>query len=103
MKYALQVTHFELSDSDRELSDKKLLRALKLIEDPYVCDVRLIRDRHHTKGDIMTCRIVIKHKKQVFHAERTGETVQDALDGAVNAMIHELQKFRDKAKSHHVS
>ncbi len=96
MLYSLQTTNLKLSDTDRNLLDKKMERLEKYIESPFNVKIRLIHDTHHTKGNTITCIINIAHDKRVFHAERTAETVNNALDKSVRAITSELIKHHQK-------
>jgi ribosomal subunit interface protein len=96
VKYSLNVEHIELTELDRRLLDEKLDRLEKYMQPPFTTDVRLVHDTHHEKGQVVTCTINIEQGSKVFHAERTGESIQDALDQAIDALSSELKKQHDK-------
>lgn len=98
MKYNLRTEHLELSDLDHEQIDEKLDRLQKHLEPPFVIDVTLQHDTHHRHGAVVTCTINVEHGKKVFHAERSDNTVQNALDEAVNTLQKELGRAHDKDK-----
>lgn len=100
MKYNLTTQHITITEQDHELLDKKLNALLKHLVPPYVTDVLVKKDQHHSKGDIITCSIRIKHGQHVSHASRERDTVQNALDEAIEAIRRELKKIQDKDKRH---
>jgi ribosomal subunit interface protein len=96
MKYSLQTENIVLTDLEANSLQEKLDRLEKLMRPPFVIDVILRHDRHHRKGDVVTCRVNIEQGKYVFHAERKGGTVADCVDEVVQALQKELQKRHDK-------
>lgn len=100
MQYSLSLEHVVMGDEDTELMDKKLGRLKKHLLPPYSADVRCVRSRHHAKGDVITCTVNITQSGKVFHAERTAETIQDALDEVIAALDKELGRAHDKRKQH---
>lgn len=100
MKYSLRTENFTLSDFDREQLDKKMERLNKHLIPPFTVDVALLHDTHHNKGQVVTCRINVEHGKKVLHAERTGQSAQDAVDESLVAIKRELEKEHDKKKDH---
>ncbi len=96
MKYSITTQHIELSEVDLSLLDKKLERMEKYLTPPFHTDVVLRHDTHHRTGITVTCIINIKQGKAVFHAERAGESVQEALDEVIGVLKKELQKKREK-------
>ena len=101
MEYTLHKHNLELTDADFNLLDKKLKRLQKHLKPPFNVNIGLRRDTHHKNGEIMTCTINISHGKKTYHAERTGETVQDCLDEVIHALTQELERDHDRAKDHH--
>lgn len=95
MEYRLSTDKVEITDEDRQLMDKKFNRLQKILETPFVVDVRITRDTHHRNGDVVNCKIVIEQGKHVFHADRTADTIQTALDEALEAMQKELQRHHE--------
>lgn len=100
MKYSLRLQDIELTDEDQRLMDSKLDRIKKHLTPPYVADISCIRTQLKTAGETVTCIINIEQGKKVFHAERTSDTIQNALDEAVAAVSRELAKEHDKQKRH---
>jgi ribosomal subunit interface protein len=100
MKHSLRVEHIELSDTDREQLESKLDRLEKHVAIPYVTDVHISHDTHHTKGNVIHCTIVIEQGKHVYRAERGAETVQNAIDEAIAAIKSELLSSHDRRKEH---
>lgn len=100
MKHSLRVEHIELSQSDKEQLESKLSRLEKHLVAPYVTDVTISHDTHHTKGDVISCTIIIEQGKHVFRAERNAETVQNAIDESLAAMQSELRSSHDRRKEH---
>ncbi len=80
--------------------DEKLSRLGKYLTPPWQVDVVLERDKHHRSGQVITCRINIEIGKKVWHAERVNSSISKAIDDAEKAVSRELQKYRDRKKSH---
>lgn len=102
MEYQLQTTNLELSADETKLLDEKLDRISSHLSDPYTVHVRLMRDNHHNKGDVFTCIVNVRMGKNSFHAERTAETVLNAIDNSLESLKQELTKYHDRQKSHRV-
>lgn len=100
MKYSLRLQDVALTDEDQRLMDSKLDRIKKHLIPPYVADISCTRTVLKTAGESVTCIINIEQGKKVFHAERTSNTLQNALDEAVAAVGRELAKEHDKHKRH---
>lgn len=96
MDYIIHLEKLTLSPLEEEAIGKKLSRLEKLLTPPYVVHITLEHDRHHQTGDVITCRLTIEHGKHVWHAERTGGSVADAVDDAIAALKQELNKHHDK-------
>lgn len=101
MKFNLRNQYISPTDSDLAQMQEKLDRLDKHLLPPYVADVHLIHDQHHRSGEVVTCIINIEHGKRVFHTERTGGTIQDALDEAIEAVRRELKKYHDIQRKEH--
>lgn len=97
VKYQIDTQNVELSETDREMMDKKIDRLEKFLKMPYVMDVRITRSTHHLSGEVFNCIINLEHKKDVFHTERTGGSVQVALDESIESLTQELKKNNDKS------
>ncbi|MEO6078042.1 MAG: HPF/RaiA family ribosome-associated protein [Candidatus Andersenbacteria bacterium] len=100
MKHSLRTEHIELTDSDKEKLEDNLNRLEKHITMPYVTDVTISHDTHHTHGKVTRCIIIIQCGKKVYRTERSEDTVQDAIDSAASAMRSELASDHDKKKDH---
>lgn len=100
MKYSLRTEHIELSDQDREKLEDCLNRLEKHIEPPFVTDITIAHDTHHTHGSVVRCVIMIEHGKKVYRAERSEDTVQNAIDAAASAIKSELSSDHDRRKDH---
>lgn len=100
MKYSLRTEHIELSNQDREKLEDCLNRLEKHIEPPFVTDVTIIHDTHHIHGSVIRCTIMIEHGKKIYRAERSEDTVQNAIDAAVSAIKSELSSDHDRRKDH---
>lgn len=98
MKFNLSTEHLTLGATDLKLIEEKMERLEKLVQPPFTADVRLDHNRHHRRGKIITCRLNIKQGRRVLHAERSGDTIQNAIDGAITALKVELRKWQDKRK-----
>lgn len=98
MKFSLSTEHLTLGATDLKLIEEKMERLEKLVQPPFAADVRLDHNRHHRRGKIIICRLNIKQGGQVLHAERSGDTIQNAIDGAMTALKVELRKWQDKRK-----
>ncbi|MCH8748509.1 ribosome-associated translation inhibitor RaiA [Patescibacteria group bacterium] len=96
MQYILHTDHLSLSAADRDMLEKKLERLEKYLTIPFVTDVHFAQDQHHRTGQTITCTINIEMSKKVWHAERSGDTVQDALDSVIKALQNELRRARGK-------
>ncbi len=100
MKYSLRTENMELSEFDVKQLDKKIERLRNHLTPPFEMDINIKHDRHHNKGQVVTCKINIEQGKKVLHAERTGQSAQDAIDVVIEAIKHELEKEHDKKKRH---
>ncbi|OGY36582.1 MAG: hypothetical protein A3E36_03250 [Candidatus Andersenbacteria bacterium RIFCSPHIGHO2_12_FULL_45_11b] len=100
MKYSLRTEHIKLTSQDKEKLEDCLNRLEKHVEPPFVTDVSIIQDTHHLKGNIIRCIIMIEHGKKVYRAERSEDTVQNAIDAVCAALKSELASDHDKRKQH---
>lgn len=100
MKHSLRLENIEISDTDKEQLESKLNRLEKHVAIPYVTDVHIAHDTHHTKGNVIRCTIIIEQGKHVYRAERSAETVQNAIDEAISAVKSELLSSHDRRKEH---
>lgn len=100
MKHSLRLEHIEISDIDREQLEEKLSRLEKHLLPPYVTDVTISHDTHHTSGDVVRCTILIEQGKHVFRAERSRDSVQNAIDDSIGAIKSELLSSHDRRKEH---
>ena len=100
MKYSLRTEHIELTNQDREKLEDCLNRLEKHVEPPFVTDVTIIHDIHHVHGNVIRCIVMIEHGKKVYRAERSEDTVQNAIDAAVSAVKNELSDAHDRRKEH---
>lgn len=96
MQYTFHSENIKLSETDETLLQKKLERLEKHVQTPYQTDVHILANKHHLKGDVITCSINIEQGQRVFHAERTSDTIQNALDETLDALQQEIGKQRDK-------
>lgn len=100
MKYNLSTEHLELSQMEKNQIDEKLERLERHLFPPFTTSVRFTHDTHHKSGQVITCTVNIKSGKKVFHAERTSQTVLDALDEVIGAIKNELEKEHSRKKDH---
>lgn len=100
MKHSLRTEHIELTEADKEKLEDCLNRLEKHIEPPFVTDVTISHDTHHTHGNVIRCVIMIEHGKKIYRAERSENTVQNAIDEAYSALKSELASDHDKRKDH---
>lgn len=100
MKYTIYTDNIELTPADQQQLEKSLQSLKKHLKPPYLIEVRLHHDRHHRKGEVVTCNLHIQAdlSDKSFHAERQAETLATACDTAIEAIEHELAKAHDKAK-----
>lgn len=98
MKYSLTTKNIELVEADIKLLDKKMERLEKHLRPPFQVDVVLRQDRHHRTGETVTCKINIEQGRSVYHAQRVGASVQEALDEVIAALKQELLKNREKRR-----
>ncbi len=96
MKYNISKTGLELTEIDLELIQKKCQQLDKLADEHGIADIRFQRGNHHIKGKVVTCALNVSQGKEVLHAERHGENVQDVFDAALTALKQQLKKVRDK-------
>jgi ribosomal subunit interface protein len=80
MKYSLSTQNIELTENDQQMLEEKLARLAKLLTPPFHPDIMIKHDRHHRSGDVISCRINVTQAGNVLHIERTGTSVQEALD-----------------------
>ncbi len=100
MKHSLRLEHIEISDIDREQLESKLNRLEKHVAIPYITDVLIAHDTHHTNGNVVRCTIIIEQGKHVYRAERSESTVQNAIDKSIAAIKSELDSAHDRRKEH---
>ncbi len=100
MKHSLRLEHIEISDDDKEQLASKLERLEKHLQTPYVTDVTISHDTHHTHGNVVRCTIVIEQGKRLYRAQRSEETVQNAIDEALSAISSELRSDHERRKEH---
>lgn len=100
MKHSLRTEHIELSEIDKEQLDEKLNRLEKHLALPYVADVTISHDTHHTSGKVVRCTIIIEQGKHLFRAERSEDSVQNAIDASVAAIKSELLSSHERRKEH---
>lgn len=101
MQYSLVTKHLTISELDQQQMEEKLNRLEKLLLVPYHMAIALEHDMHHRKGEVVHCRLNLTQRKKTFYAERSAESMQKALDEAISALRHELEKFHSKHKDHH--
>ncbi len=102
MNYTLYLHHVELSDFDKELVEKKLDRLKKHLTPPFSLHLTFDRNMHHKGGDVITCKLDVKHAAAGTHAERESDTVQNALDATIEATLQELGREHSKHKDSHL-
>ncbi len=100
MKYSLTTRYLKLTPADMSLLDKKLERLEKYLKPPFHADVMLRHDTHHRRGNTVTCSVNIKQAKSSFHARRTAETIQNALDEVIEVLKSELARHSGKKRGH---
>lgn len=100
MKHSLRLEHITMSEIDKEQLESKLNTLEKHLETPYVTDVTISHDTHHTKGNVVRCTIIIEQGKHVYRAERSEETIQNAIDASLSAIQSELRSSHDRRKEH---
>lgn len=100
MKHSLRLDHIEISEIDKEQLDSKLNRLEKHLLTPYVTDVTISHDTHHTKGNVVRCTIIIEQGKHLYRAERSESTIQNAIDASIAAIKSELLSAQDRRKEH---
>ncbi len=100
MKYSLRSEHITISPMDEEMLTEKLNRLEKHVVTPFTTNVTIEHDTHHTKGNVVRCTIIIESGKKVFRAERSYDTVQNAIDAAISALKSELSSDHDRRKEH---
>lgn len=91
----------QLTALDQQLLNKKLNRLSKHLPTPFTCRIDVEHDGHHRTGAVVLCRINIMARKKTYHAERSAETLQDALDDVLVALRHELEREHSKHKDRH--
>lgn len=100
MKHSLQLEHIEISEADHQQLEEKIDRLYKHLVPPYVIDVLIAHDTHHTQGNVIRCRINIEQEGKVYHVERSEDSVQDAIDSVIGALKSELLSSHDRRKEH---
>lgn len=100
MNYSLSSDHIQISEVDKELIGKKIDRLEKYISEPYVLDVRIKHDTHHKEGRVVSCTMNLENGGNVFHAERSEGSVQDAVDRCIEAIKQNAQKEHGKRSDH---
>ncbi|MEX0650032.1 MAG: HPF/RaiA family ribosome-associated protein [Candidatus Andersenbacteria bacterium] len=100
MKYNLRLDHIELSDFDQEQLDKKMDRLKKHLLPPFMIDVTLSHSTRHLHGNAVGCIVNIQQGKKVYHADRSADDIQTAIDQTLEALRNELEKAHGKRKKH---
>lgn len=103
MKYTLSTDNIELGASDIDHLEQCFRKLKPHLQPPYLIEVRVRHDRHHRKGQVVTCTIKVKAQLLTtpFHVERSADTFATACDQAVNVVDHELSAAHDKDKKSH--
>ena len=96
MNYKLTTKHIDISDQDRDMMDEKFGRLEKHLTVPFRLEVMLQHDTHHRHGDVVTCRLNVNQFGTTLHAERSRDSVQNAVDESVDALKRELIKHKEK-------
>lgn len=100
MKHSLRLEHITLTDLDTAHLEDKLNRIEKHLAAPYTVDVTITHDTHHAKGNVVTCTIIIEQGKEIFRAERTSDTVPNAIDASISALKSSLLSSHERRKEH---
>lgn len=100
MKYSLYTDKIELTDTDRQMLEEKLNRLEKHVNPPYTLDITVSHSTHHRTGDVITCKMNLENGKNVWHVEETGETIQNCIDQAIEALQQQVKKFHEKHLGH---
>jgi len=100
MKFSFSVGKVDLSEMDKERLGQKLERLKKHLRPPYEVTVKVDRDTHHRKGEVMTCRvhIVMAGQQKAIYADKAGETLESACDEAIEVVERNLRQAHDKSK-----
>ncbi|HSX25287.1 MAG TPA: HPF/RaiA family ribosome-associated protein [Candidatus Andersenbacteria bacterium] len=100
MQYSLRTDHIELSQQDTEKLEQELQKLEKHVVPPFVTHITFIHDTHHVHGSVIRCIIIIEQGKHVYRAERSEDSVANAIDSAVTALKSELSSDHDRRKEH---
>jgi len=98
MKYSLSTKNIELTETDQQMLEEKLGRLTKYLVPPFHPQVVVRYGRRHRSGAVISCAIKVNQSGAVIHAERSGNSVQEALDESIAAIRSELIKRRDKRR-----
>lgn len=98
MEYSLTTRHLTLSETENHQVTEKLARLHKYLVPPFQMDVVISRDRHHQRGNVISCRVNLREGKRVLHAEREADTTLTAVDECVEALRQELIKAKNKQR-----
>lgn len=94
MKYTLHTHNIVLSDVNRRQIEEKIGRLAKHLRHPWPVEMTF---RREGKGLIM-CSLTYGEGKQTIHAERSSHSLEESLDGALEALKREIIKHHEKER-----
>lgn len=95
MRYTLYTQNIVLSPFSRRQLEEKVQRIEKFLRHPLPLEVAV---KQEGRAGTFVCALTYGEGKRVLHAERLGDTFEDSLDAALEALRHELIKQRDRQR-----
>lgn len=95
MRYTLYVQNVVLSPFSRRQLEEKVQRIGKFLRHPWPLEVAVKREG---RAGTFVCALTYGEGKRVLHTQRSGDTFEDSLDAALEALRHELIKQRDRMR-----
>ncbi len=93
MKIDYVARHFRLEEKTRNYADKKLTKATKFLEEPIEIRVILDEIKHRKLAEIHA-----SHRFGVLQAAEETDTLEDAINLAVDKIEKQARRSRKKAK-----
>lgn len=93
MKIDYVARHFRLDDKTRDYAEKKLAKAVKFLEEPVEISVILDVIKYRKSAEIRA-----SHRFGVLQAAEETDTLEDAINLAVDKIEKQARRSRKKAK-----
>ena len=100
MNFTLTARHFKAQDSIKDFTKKELEKLQKYYDGIIKCEV--ILSRENSMNSLKTAEVVVKvNNHQTFTSKEKSDDFKVSIESAVDKLIIQLKKFKDKLKSNH--